>query len=88
LPEQAHDQAEVALPAVLKRETIEQLGGLLLLPLPSANRQLGLEGSRLIDALTLLAISTVALQSFEEAEEEEEEEEEEDEGGAQQRAVL
>jgi hypothetical protein len=82
LPEQAHDQAEVTLPAALVRETIEQLGALLMAPLPSGRRQLGLDGSRLIAALTLLAINTVALQSFEEAEEEEEDE------GVQQRGVL
>jgi hypothetical protein len=74
----------VTLPAVLKRETIEQLGGLPRFALPPGRTQWGLEGSRLIDALTVLAINTVALQSFEEAEEEEEEEER----GAQQRAVL
>jgi hypothetical protein len=80
LSEQEHDQAEVALPAALRRETIEQLGGLPRL-LPSAKRQLGFVGSKLIDALMLLAVNTVALQSFEEVEEEEDE-------GVQQRAVL
>jgi len=65
----------VTLPAVLKRETIEQLAGLPRLPLPSARRQFGLEGSRLPVALTVLAESTSTLQSV--AEE-----------GEQQRAVL